>query len=236
MSADDEARIPEPPSLRIGVLVSGHGRGSNLQAIMDACACGEIRGAVEIVIGTRSGAPALERARACGVPVLVISPRKYGPDDEAYGRALLRALSARGVGLVCLAGYMRKLPAVVVEAYPGRIMNIHPALLPLFGGQGMYGERVHRAVLESGMKISGCTVHFVDAEYDTGPIIVQRCVPVLEGDTVDTLAARILPEEHRAYVEAVSLFAQGRLEIDGRRVRVKTPGQGAGQPAGSLGD
>ncbi|MGC8667334.1 MAG: phosphoribosylglycinamide formyltransferase [Chthonomonadales bacterium] len=236
MAADEEARVSGPPSLRIAVLVSGHGRGSNLQAILDACACGKIRGSVEIVIGTRHTAPALERARTHGVPTLVVSPKKYGADDEAYGRALLRTLSARGVGLVCLAGYMRKLPSVVVEAYPGRIMNIHPALLPLFGGRGMFGERVHQAVLESGMKVSGCTVHFVDAEYDTGPIIIQRCVPVLDEDTPQTLAARILPEEHRAYVQAVSLFAEGRLQIEGRRVHVLAPAEPAERPVGSLGD
>ena len=236
MSVDEETRVPQPPVLRIAVLVSGHGRGSNLQAILDACACGQIRGAVDVVIGTRSGAPALERARSCGVATLVISPNKYGGDDEAYGRALLRALAARGIGLVCLAGYMRKLPSVVVEAYPARIMNIHPALLPLFGGKGMFGERVHQAVLESGMKVSGCTVHFVDAEYDTGPIIIQRCVPVLEGDTPQTLAARILPEEHKAYVEAVSLFAEGRLQLEGRRVRVLDPGERDNERVGNLGD
>jgi folate-dependent phosphoribosylglycinamide formyltransferase PurN len=115
---------------------------------------------------------------------------------------------------------MRLLPRSVVEEYRGRIMNIHPALLPLFGGRGMYGERVHQAVLESGMKVSGCTVHFVDEEYDSGPIILQRTVPVLEGDTPQTLAARVLAQEHRAYTEAIRLFAEDRLRLEGRRVRI----------------
>jgi phosphoribosylglycinamide formyltransferase-1 len=110
-----------------------------------------------------------------------------------------------------------------VQAYAGRVMNIHPALLPLFGGKGMYGEHVHRAVLESGVKVSGCTVHFVDEHYDTGPIIVQRCVPIEEEDTWETLAARVLAQEHQAYVQAVKLFAQGRLRIEGKRVRILPP-------------
>jgi len=210
--------------LRIGVMVSGHGRGTNLQAILDACASGEIPGRVVVVIGTRRDAPALERAQAAGVETVVIPPRKYEGDEAAYGEALLRALRRRDVGLICLAGYMRLLPPAVVHAYRGRIMNIHPALLPLFGGQGMYGERVHRAVLESGMKVTGVTVHFVDEQYDTGPIILQRVVPVLDDDTPETLAARVLAEEHRAYAQAIRLFAEGRLVIEGRRVRVKEAG------------
>ena len=205
--------------LRIAVLVSGHGRGSNLQALLDACGRGELPGRVVVVVGTQRDAPALGRARAAGVEAVVVSPRRH-PDEAAYGEALLRVLRRREPGLICLAGYMRRLPRAVVRAYGGRILNIHPALLPLFGGQGMYGEHVHRAVLESGMKVAGCTVHLVDEEYDTGPIVVQRTVPVLEDDTPESLAARILPEEHRAYVEAVRLFAEGRLRVEGRRVRV----------------
>lgn len=208
------------PLLNIGVLVSGHGRGSNLQAILDASACGEIPGRVAVVIGTRRDAPALERARNAGVPAVVHSPRKYEGDAAAYGEALLATLRRYAVDLICLAGYMRLLPPSVVESYRGRIMNIHPALLPLFGGRGMYGEHVHRAVLESGMKVSGCTVHFVDEQYDAGPIVLQRTVPVLEDDTPQTLAARVLEQEHRAYAEAIRLFAEGRLQLEGRRVRV----------------
>ena len=192
---------------------------------MDACAVGQIAGRIVVVIGTRADAPALERARAGGAAVVVVSPRKYEGDAAAYGEALLRQLRRHDVSLVCLAGYMLRLPPAVVAAYPLRVMNVHPALLPLFGGRGMYGEHVHRAVLESGMKVSGCTVHFVDEQYDTGPIIVQSAVPVLDEDTPQSLAARILPEEHRAYVEAVRAFAAGRLRIQGRRVLIVSPGE-----------
>jgi formyltetrahydrofolate-dependent phosphoribosylglycinamide formyltransferase len=208
-------------SIRIAILVSGHGRGSNMAAIIDACQRGEIDGQVVLVIGTRSEAPALQRAAEKGVPTRVISPRLLS--EEQYAQRLLQVLSEAQADLVCLAGYMRLLPVPVVQAYAGRVMNIHPALLPLFGGKGMYGEHVHRAVLESGMKVSGCTVHFVDEHYDTGPIIVQRCVPVEEDDTWETLAARVLVQEHQAYVQAVKLFAEGRLRIEGRRVRILPP-------------
>lgn len=208
-------------SIRIAILVSGQGRGSNMAAIIQACQRGEIDGQVVLVIGTRSNAPALQRAAEAGVPTRVISPRHMS--EEEYAHQLLDALRDVQANLVCLAGYMRLLPAPVVRAYRGRVMNIHPALLPLFGGKGMYGEAVHRAVLESGMKVSGCTVHFVDEEYDTGPIIVQRCVPVEEDDTWETLAARVLVQEHLAYVQAVQLFAQGRLQVEGKRVRVLPP-------------
>ncbi|MDW8320717.1 MAG: phosphoribosylglycinamide formyltransferase [Armatimonadota bacterium] len=207
--------------LRIAILVSGHGRGSNMAAIIDACQHGEVDAEVVLVIGTRREAPALQRAAEKGVPTRVISPRNLG--EEEYALRLLRALGEAQVHLVCLAGYMRLLPVAVVQAYAGRVMNIHPALLPLFGGKGMYGEHVHQAVLESGMKVSGCTVHFVDEHYDTGPIIVQRCVPVEEGDTWQTLAARVLEQEHQAYVQAVKLFAEGRLRIEGRRVHILPP-------------
>jgi formyltetrahydrofolate-dependent phosphoribosylglycinamide formyltransferase len=208
-------------SVRIAILVSGHGRGSNMAAIIDACQRGEIDGQVVLVIGTRREAPALQRAAEKGVCTRVISPRQLG--EEEYAQRLLHALGEAQVDLVCLAGYMRLLPVPVVRAYAGRVMNIHPALLPLFGGKGMYGEHVHQAVLESGVKVSGCTVHFVDEHYDTGPIIVQRCVPVEEDDTWETLAARVLVQEHQAYVQAVKLFAEGRLRIEGRRVRILPP-------------
>lgn len=206
--------------LKIGVLVSGHGRGTNLQAILDACAGGRLPAQTSVVIGTRSEAPALDRARAAGVHTVVVSPRKYEGDSEAYGAALLRVLERHEVGLICLAGFMLKLPQAVVDRYRDCIMNVHPALLPLFGGQGMFGENVHRAVLDSGMKVTGATVHLVDEHYDSGPIVVQAAIPVMEDDTPESLAARVLPLEHRLYVEAISLFAQGRLHVDGRKVRV----------------
>jgi formyltetrahydrofolate-dependent phosphoribosylglycinamide formyltransferase len=213
---------PRAP-LRIAALVSGPSRGTNLQAILDACATGEIAGRVVIAIGTRADSPALERAAAANAAVAVVSPRKYVDDAAGYAASLLRLLKRHDVDLICLVGYLLRLPPAVIAAYPQRILNVHPALLPLFGGQGMFGEHVHRAVLESGMKVSGCTVHFVEEQYDTGPIVVQNAVPVLDDDTPHALAARILPEEHRAYVRAVCLFAEGRLRISGRRVTVVPP-------------
>lgn len=209
--------------LAIAALVSGMGRGTNVQALLDACARGDVAARMAVVVATRSDAPALERARRMQVATSVVSPRKYAGDEEAYGRALHSVLARHDVGLLCLAGYMRRLPSPVVAAYVGRILNVHPALLPLFGGQGMYGEHVHQAVLDSGMKVSGCTVHFVDEQYDTGPIILQTAVPVAQDDTPQSLAARILPCEHQAYIEAVRLFAQNRLRVEGRRVFILPP-------------
>lgn len=206
-------------STKIAVLVSGSGRGSNMQAILDGCEAGMIDGGVVVVIGTKTDAPALNRAAQAEAPTVVASPRCFATDEE-YGAVLLHQLERFQVDLVCLAGYMRILPAAVVKVYRNRVMNIHPALLPAFGGKGMYGRHVHEAVLESGAKYSGCTVHFVDEHYDTGPIIVQRVVPVHDGDDADTLAARILEQEHQAYVEAVKLFCENRLVFKGRRVIV----------------
>lgn len=185
-----------------------------MQALIDGCRDGRIRGQVVLVIGTRKGAPALERAATAGVPTQVVRPTC----DESYAFKLLDLLRRYRVDLVCLAGYMRLLPKPVVEAYRWRILNIHPALLPKFGGRGMYGERVHEAVLAAGETESGCTVHFVDDQYDHGPIILQTRVPVMPGDTPQTLAARILPEEHRTYVRAVAIFASGRLRVENGQV------------------
>jgi phosphoribosylglycinamide formyltransferase 1 len=207
-----------PSSLAIAAVVSGQGRGTNVQALLDACAGGEIAARVGVVVATRSDAPVLERARAMQVATAVVSPRKYQEDEAGYADALGRVLARHDIGLICLAGYMRRLPSAIVAAYAGRILNVHPALLPLFGGRGMYGEHVHQAVLDSGMKVSGCTIHFVDEHYDTGPIILQTAVPIEDEDTPETLAARILPCEHQAYIRAVRLFAEGRLHIEGRRV------------------
>ena len=205
---------------RIAILVSGPSRGSNMEAIIEACRDRRIPdSAVVAVIGARDDAPALQKAHALSVPTAVVNPREF-PDPDMYGDALLWVLQKAQPDLICLAGYMRLLPAQVVQAYPMRIMNIHPALLPLFGGKGMYGLRVHQAAIDSGMKITGCTVHFVDEGYDTGPIILQRCAPILDDDTPETLAARVLPVEHEIYIEAIRLFVQGRLRVEGRRVRV----------------
>lgn len=207
-------------SHRIVILVSGKARGTNMEAIVRACCQGEIpHSEVVLVVATREDAPALQRAQALGVPTAIVNPKEF-EDDEAYGDALLWVLQRVQPDLICLAGYMRLLPPQVVRAYPNRILNIHPALLPLFGGKGMYGLRVHQAVLESGMKVTGCTVHFVDEQYDTGPIVLQRTIPVLDNDTPETLAQRLLPVEHATYIEAIRLFVEGRLRVEGRKVRL----------------
>ena len=206
--------------INTAVLVSGHGRGSNLQAIIDACHDGRIDGRVAVVIGTKDDAPAMERAQSEGVSTVAISPKACG-SDEVYAERVLETLAQHKVDLVCLAGYMRILPSEIIKAYRDRVMNIHPALIPLFCGHGMFGEHVHQAALDYGVKVSGCTVHLVDEQYDTGPIILQKAVPVEEGDTAETLAARILVQEHKAYPEAIQLFAQGRLKVEGRVVHIQ---------------
>ena len=211
-------------SLRIAILLSGrHGRGSNMTAIAQACADGRIDGRVTGVLGNFSDSPALARARELGLPAWDVSSRQ---EEAAYADSLEAALQRTGADLVCLAGYMRKVPDPIVRAYAGRLMNVHAALLPAFGGKGMYGLHAHQAVLDYGAKVSGCTVHFVDESYDTGPIILQTPVPVEEDDTAETLAARVLAAEHETYPRAVALFGQGRLTLEGRRVHVT-----AGKPA-----
>jgi phosphoribosylglycinamide formyltransferase-1 len=200
--------------LRVGVLVSG--RGSNLQALLDASARADYPAAVVVVISDRERAAALERARAAGVEALFVNPKDFA-DREAFDQALVRELTARRVGLVCNAGFMRILSHVYTRTFAGRAMNIHPSLLPAFPGL-----HAQRQALEHGAKVSGATVHFVDdGPVDTGPIILQTSVPVHADDTEDTLAARILTEEHRLYPEAVRLFAEGRLSIVGRKVVVR---------------
>ena len=222
-----------PPSrpLRIGILLSGKGRGSNMQALIDATRDGRIPGIVALVLSTSPGAPALERAAAAGVPARLIPAESHATQD-ALDAALADAFEEAEVDLVCLAGYMRLLGPRFLSRFGGRVMNVHPGLLPAFGGQGFYGRRVHEAVLASGAKFSGITIHFVDEEYDQGPIILQRVVPVLDDDTAESLAARVLAEEHSAYAEAVRLFAEGRLRVDGRRVRTLEPAQRAEPGAG----
>jgi phosphoribosylglycinamide formyltransferase 1 len=194
---------------RLGVLISG--RGSNLQALLDAIAEGRLDATVAVVISNKAGAYGLERARAAGIATAVLSHRDYASRDD-YDRALVAELRARDVGLVCLAGFMRLLSPVFVNAFPQAILNIHPSLLPAFPGLD-----AQRQAVEHGVKVSGVTVHFVDAELDAGPIVLQAAVPVLPDDTPETLAARILPEEHRLYPEAVQLVLEGGWRIDGRR-------------------
>ena len=197
----------------IGVLISG--RGSNFDALAESVAAGRIAGAdIPIVISNRDNAPGIEKARARGIRARVI-PSK-GLERETYDRQVIAALREERVDLVCLAGYMRLLSPYFVREFPERILNIHPSLLPAFPGL-----EPQRQALEHGTKFSGCTVHFVDENLDAGPIIMQAVVPVEDSDTPDTLAARILCEEHRIYTEAVNIVLQGRYRLDGRRVLLR---------------
>ena len=189
--------------LRLGVLVSG--RGSNLEAILDASARPDFPARVAVVVSDREQAQALDRARSRGVPAVWLSLKDFG-DRAAYDAALRAVLDEHRVGLVCLAGFMRILTADFVRAYAGRILNIHPSLLPAFPGL-----HPQRRALEHGVKVAGATVHFVDEGVDTGPIVLQASVPVHPDDTEESLSARILAEEHRLYPEAVRLFAEGKL-------------------------
>jgi phosphoribosylglycinamide formyltransferase-1 len=202
---------------RIGVLVSGGG--SNMQAVLEAIAAGTIHGDIVLVIADRPGAYALERARSANIATEVITPADF-TSRAAFSQALGDRLQAADVELVLYAGFMRIVTPELTDRFAGRMINIHPALIPSFCGPGFYGHRVHEAVLAAGVKVSGCTVHFVEDVVDGGPIILQRTVPVLEDDTPETLAARVLVEEHRALPEAVRLYCAGRLRLEGRRVRV----------------
>lgn len=195
---------------KIGVLLSG--RGSNFEALAESIAAGKIPNAeIAIVLSNRENAPGLERARARGIAVKAI-PSK-GLEREPYDRLVVVALKEAGVDLVCLAGYMRLISPYFVSAFPNRILNIHPSLLPAFPGL-----EAQRQALEHGAKISGCTVHFVDENLDAGPIVIQAAVAIEDSDTVETLSAKILREEHRIYAEAVRVVLEGRFRIEGRRV------------------
>jgi phosphoribosylglycinamide formyltransferase 1 len=194
---------------RLGILISG--RGSNFEAIADSVAAGSLDAAIAVVISNRPDARGLEIARSRGLNAVSI-PSK-GLDREIYDRMLLEELNRQGVDLVCLAGFMRLLSASFIRAYPNRILNIHPSLLPAFPGL-----EAQRQALEHGVKVSGCTVHFVDEYLDAGPIVIQAPVPVLDDDTVDSLSARILQEEHRVYSEALRLIVAEKYHIKGRRV------------------
>jgi phosphoribosylglycinamide formyltransferase 1 len=201
----------------IGVLISGSG--TNLQAIIDAIEGGKLDARIEVVISNKTDAYGLVRARNHRIPTEVLNHKNFS-SREAYDEALVALLGGRGVELVVLAGFMRLLSPVFVKAYSNRIMNIHPALLPAFPGLN-----VQQKAVEHGARFSGCTVHFVNEECDQGPIIIQAVVPVLPDDTAETLAARILEQEHRIYPRAIQLFAERRLKIIGRRVLVDRPPQ-----------
>ena len=211
-------------NLRLGVLASG--RGSNLQAVIDAIESGIVQARVAVVLSNKKEAQALERARIHGVTDVFLDPKQYAglvDKREAYDRAVLDVLRKHEVDLVLLAGYMKIVTPVLIDAYRNRMMNIHPSLLPSFPGLD-----AQKQALEWGVKVAGCTVHFVTEGVDEGPIILQAAVPVLEGDSPETLAARILVEEHIIYPRAVQLYAAGRLLVEGRRVRI------ADDPAGCV--
>lgn len=203
---------------RIAVLASG--RGSNLQALIDAIKDGRIRnGKIVLVISNNEKAYALERARREGIEAIFIDPRGCKDIDE-YSEKLLKELKKREISLVCLAGFLLKLSKKFVDVYRWRILNIHPALLPKFGGAGMYGHHVHEAVIKAREKFSGPTVHFVDEEYDHGPIIKQIKVEVRSDDTPDSLADRVLKQEHILYPEVVNLFCTGKIKVVGGEVKI----------------
>jgi phosphoribosylglycinamide formyltransferase-1 len=199
--------------INVGVLISG--RGSNLQAIIDASERGEILAKVAVVVSNKPDAYGLERAKKHNVPTAVFEPKNF-PDKNTYELEVVKTLKEHKIDLVCLAGYMRMVGPVLLEHYQGRMLNIHPALLPSFPGL-----HAQKQALDHGAKISGVTVHFIDEGCDTGAIILQAAVPVLEDDTEETLSARILEQEHKIYPQAIKLFAEGKLKIEGRRVRIK---------------
>ncbi|MBM7867446.1 phosphoribosylglycinamide formyltransferase [Heliobacterium gestii] len=200
-------------TLKLGVLASG--RGSNLQAVLDAIDAGRLDAQVVMVISNRQDALALERAATRGIPAIHLPPSEY-PQRTDYDRKAAELLKGVGADALLLAGYLRLITSELLEAFPQRIINIHPALLPAFPGL-----HVHRQAIDYGVRFSGCTVHFVDEGLDSGPIILQAVVPVQQDDNEDTLAARILKEEHRILPEALQLMAEGRLRIEGRRVLIQ---------------
>lgn len=216
--------------IRLAVLLSGNG--TTLQNFLDQIADGALNARIVQVISSRADAFGLERARRAGLPTAVVARAEFD-SPQKFSERHFDLIRKSGADLVCLAGYLHLLP--IPEDFRHRVMNIHPALLPAFGGRGMYGRRVHEAVLHYGAKVSGCTVHFADDEYDHGPIIVQRAIAVHEDDTPETLAFRVFEQECQAYPEAIRLFAEQRLQVEGRRVRILPPRGQAGGSTGATG-
>jgi phosphoribosylglycinamide formyltransferase-1 len=204
--------------IRLAVLLSGNG--TTLQNLLDKITDGELAAKVVHVVSSRSDAFGVERARQAGVPTAVVS-RKDCASAEEFSQRIFELLRSSQPDLVCMAGFLHLLP--IPDDFRHRVMNIHPALLPSFGGKGMYGHRVHEAVLAAGAKVSGCTVHFADNEYDHGPIIIQKTTSVLEDDRPETLAFRVFEQEREAYPEAIRLFAEGKLRVEGRVVKAGDP-------------
>lgn len=205
--------MPDP--IRLGILLSGGG--TSLQNFIDRIADGRLRARIACVVSSKADAAGVERALRASLPTFVVE-RKACASRAEFSTRILDHCRAAGVELVCLAGFLQLLE--IPNDFLGRVMNIHPALLPAFGGKGYHGLKVHEAAIEAGVKVSGCTVHFADNEYDHGPIILQRVVPVEDDDTAEALQARVFAAECAAYPEAVRLFAEGRLTINGRRLRV----------------
>jgi formyltetrahydrofolate-dependent phosphoribosylglycinamide formyltransferase len=208
------ASPPEP--IRLAVLISAGG--TTLQNLIDRINDGRLQARIVLVVSNHADAFGLVRAEQAGIPTAVVE-RKQCASREEFSRRIFDLCRQAGADLVCLAGFLQLLS--IPEDFINRVMNIHPALIPAFSGKGFYGHRVHEAALATGVKVSGCTVHFADNQYDHGPIILQRVVPVFDDDTPQTLAARVFEQECEAYPEAIRLFAEGRLVVEGRRVRIR---------------
>jgi formyltetrahydrofolate-dependent phosphoribosylglycinamide formyltransferase len=219
------------PPLRLAVLLSGNG--TTLQNLIDHIEAGQLSAAIVVVISSRPDAYGLTRAKRHGLEAVCI-PRRAYQDRQGFDDELDRILDRHRPELIALAGYLHRFR--IAPHYHGRVMNIHPSLMPAFCGKGLYGLRVHQAALDYGVKVSGCTVHFADADYDHGPVILQRAVPVFDHDTAEALAERVGREERKAYPEAIQLFVEGRLKVEGRRVKIleRAPGSPS-TPSGGLG-
>jgi phosphoribosylglycinamide formyltransferase-1 len=199
------------------IAIFASGNGSNFQALLDRKSEGLLQVTFALMIGNNSKSAAFDRARQYNIPAIHLAPSHF-PSEQRYSEQLLETLTTHQINLIVLAGYMKKIPPVVVKAFHNRIVNIHPGLLPAFGGQGMHGIHVHQAVLDYGAKVSGITIHFIDEEYDHGPVILQETIPVLDDDDASSLAARVLSLEHAHYWRVIEAIAQGRLTLDGRKV------------------
>jgi len=208
----------QTPVLRLAVFASGSG--SNFGAMLKAIDAGKLDAEPVLLITTRPAIGAIDKAEARDIPVAILPPANF-ESEGAFAEALLNMLLEHRADFIALAGYLKKIPASVVDAFKHRMLNIHPALLPSFGGKGMYGSRIHEAVLEHGCRVTGVTVHIVGTEYDGGPIVLQEPVAVRQDDTPRSLAARVLQLEHHLYPQALQLFAEGRVEVDGRSVLIR---------------
>lgn len=219
------ARLRTPPLARPRLAVLLSGGGTTLQNFIDQIAVGSLAADIAVVIASRADAYGLERARLAAIPAVLIARKEFA-DIDAFNDALHAELARHDFDLLLMAGFLS--PLQLRGRYTGRVLNIHPSLLPAFGGRGFYGEKVHQAVLDAGVKVSGCTVHFADDEYDRGPIVLQGTVPVMDEDTPATLAARVHAVENDLYPEAVRLWAGGRLQIEGRKVRLRPVAEATG--------